>query len=72
MRPAAFPGLLLGMALATAPAFSQPATPAGDLERLREAIEHSRAQVAAYEREERGLLEALEAIEHSAALLDAL
>lgn len=41
----------------------------GDLERLRHAIEASRERVALYEREERGLLEALEAIEESAELL---
>lgn len=41
----------------------------GDLERLRQAIEASRERVALYEREERGLLEALDAIEESAELL---
>ncbi|HEX5067381.1 MAG TPA: peptidoglycan DD-metalloendopeptidase family protein [Myxococcota bacterium] len=41
----------------------------GDLERLRQAIEASRARVSLYEREERGLLEALDAIEESAELL---
>lgn len=50
------------------------AAPAGaqvddDLERVREAIEESRERVATYEREERGLLEALEAIERSERLL---
>lgn len=44
---------------------------ADDLERLRDAIEGSRERVASYEREERGLLEALEAIERSAELLEA-
>jgi septal ring factor EnvC (AmiA/AmiB activator) len=42
-----------------------------DLEVLRRAIEESRSRVSAYEREERGILEVLEAIEHSAALLEA-
>lgn len=44
--------------------------PSGDLELLRRAIAESRSRVARYEREERGILEALEAIEHSAALLE--
>ena len=44
---------------------------ARDLEVLRRAIDDSRSRVAAYEREERGVLEVLEAIEHSAALLEA-
>jgi septal ring factor EnvC (AmiA/AmiB activator) len=42
---------------------------AGDLERLRRAIEDARARVASYEREERGLLEAVEALDVSLALL---
>ena len=42
----------------------------GDLARLRQAIEASRERVALYEREERGLLEALDAIEQSAELLE--
>jgi septal ring factor EnvC (AmiA/AmiB activator) len=41
----------------------------GDLERLRLAIEASRERVALYEREERGLLDALDALEQSAELL---
>jgi septal ring factor EnvC (AmiA/AmiB activator) len=41
-----------------------------DLERLRAAIEDSRSRVAHFEREERGLLDALEAIERTAALLE--
>lgn len=40
-----------------------------DLEHLRRAIEDARERVAAYEREERGLLEALEALDVSVALL---
>jgi septal ring factor EnvC (AmiA/AmiB activator) len=44
---------------------------AAELEVLRRAIDESRSRVAAYEREERGVLEVLEAIEHSAALLEA-
>jgi septal ring factor EnvC (AmiA/AmiB activator) len=50
------------------------ATPAGadreeDLERLRDAISDRRERVAEYEREQRGLLEAVEALDRSAALL---
>jgi len=41
----------------------------GDLARIRQAIEASRDRVALYEREERGLLEALDAIDESAELL---
>jgi septal ring factor EnvC (AmiA/AmiB activator) len=40
-----------------------------DLRRLRRAIQESRERVAGYEREERGLLEAVEALDRSAALL---
>ena len=40
-----------------------------DLDRVREAIAESRERVARFEREERGLLEAIEAIDHSVALL---
>lgn len=51
------------------------APPAGasreqDLAVVRRAIEESRERVAAYEREQRGMLDALEAIEHSAQLLE--
>lgn len=60
---------LLCFALA-APAAAPAADPVdGDLERVREAIAESRERVATYEREERGLLDALEAIERSEALL---
>jgi len=45
------------------------AQPDGDLERIQAAIEASRERVATYEREERGLLDAIEAIDSSAALL---
>ncbi len=50
------------------------AAPAGaegdaDLTRLRQAIEQARERVASYEREERGLLEAVEALDRSVALL---
>lgn len=41
-----------------------------DLERLQEAISASRERVATYERDERGIVEALEALETSAALLE--
>jgi septal ring factor EnvC (AmiA/AmiB activator) len=54
--------LLVGAAAATA-------QPAADLERIQAAIAASRERVAAYEREQRGLLEAVEAIDQSAALL---
>ena len=56
--------------LATLPARAQDAEEQSDLQRLRHAIEASRERVALYEREERGLLEALEAIEESAELLE--
>jgi murein hydrolase activator len=45
------------------------AQPAADLERIKEAIAASRERVAAYEREQRGLLDAIDAIDQSAALL---
>jgi chromosome segregation ATPase len=45
------------------------AQPAADLERLQSAIAASRERVAEYEREEHGLLDAIEAIDESAALL---
>jgi septal ring factor EnvC (AmiA/AmiB activator) len=62
---------LLAAALCTAGAArAQDAEQPGDLERLREAIAASRERVALYEREERGLLEALDAIEQSAELLE--
>lgn len=63
--------------LPLAPALAGPAsaqgekTPAEDLKRLHQAIEESRSRVASYEREERGILDALDAIENSAALLRA-
>lgn len=55
------------LTLASASLADRPA----DLERLREAIEASRERVATFEREERGTLAALEAIETSAQLLEA-
>lgn len=45
------------------------AQPTADLEKIRAAIETSRERVAAYEREQRGLLEAIDAIDRSAELL---
>jgi septal ring factor EnvC (AmiA/AmiB activator) len=42
-----------------------------ELEVLRQAIDESRSRLSGYEREERSVLEVLEAIEHSAALLAA-
>ena len=62
---------LLGVWLAGVVPIGAQGADGGDLERLRLAIEESRARVGAFEREERGLLEALEAIERSAALLEA-
>lgn len=68
-RPCA--GLALCLLLAAAGLHAQEqGTPSQDLERLRAAIQESRDRVASYEREERGLLEALDAIETSAALLE--
>jgi septal ring factor EnvC (AmiA/AmiB activator) len=62
-------GLLTALLLAALPLAAAEPGEEGDLERLRRAIEASRERVALYEREERGLLEALEAIEESAELL---
>ena len=45
------------------------AQPAADLERIQAAIAASRERVASYEREQRGLLEAVEAIDESLSLL---
>jgi septal ring factor EnvC (AmiA/AmiB activator) len=45
------------------------AQPAADLERIQAAIAASRERVAAYEREQRGLLEAIDAIDESLSLL---
>lgn len=67
MRRAALAAVSLLAGLA-AGAQSEPT--GGDLQRLRRAIDESRSRLAYYEREERGILEALEAIEHSAALLE--
>ena len=53
------------LALATA----AHAQPAADLERIQAAIAASRERVATYEREQRGLLDAIDAIDESAALL---
>src|SRR5262249_44406359 len=53
-------------ALAAAPALAQPAA---DLERVQAAITASRERVATYEREQRGLLEAVDAIDQSLSLL---
>jgi murein hydrolase activator len=56
----------LGVGLVAAAALAQPNA---DLEKVRAAIETSRERVATYEREQRGLLEAIEAIDRSAELL---
>jgi murein hydrolase activator len=69
VRPAVRTAAAL-LALAALPAFAQDAEEQSDLQRLRQAIEQSRERVALYEREERGLLEALDAIEESAELLE--
>ncbi len=61
--------VLAALLLAALPVAGAEPGEEGDLERLRRAIEASRERVALYEREERGLLEALEAIEESAELL---
>jgi septal ring factor EnvC (AmiA/AmiB activator) len=67
---AARAALALCCALAALPARAADPEEASDLERLRHAIEASRERVALYEREERGLLEALDAIEETAELLE--
>lgn len=64
LGPVALACLLVG--LVAVPARADRRT---DLEQLREAIEESRARVDQYEREERGLLEAVEALDRAAALL---
>ena len=56
----------LGLVLAHAAGAQQLGS---DLERVREAIAESRERVARFEREERGLLEAIEAIDESVGLL---
>ena len=61
--------MLAGLALLAAGAADRAEAASGDLERLREAIAESRSRLAYYEREERGILDALDAVEHSAALL---
>jgi septal ring factor EnvC (AmiA/AmiB activator) len=60
---------LLGGLLGTALMGVARADRTQDLERLRRAIQESRERVAGYEREERGLLETVEALDRSAALL---
>jgi len=62
---------LLGLAILGALALGSPATADREdgLQRLRDAIADRRERVAAYEREQRGLLEAVEALDRSAALL---
>jgi septal ring factor EnvC (AmiA/AmiB activator) len=58
--------LALGLGALAAPALADRAE---DLEHLREAIEQSRERVAAYGREQRNLLEAVEALDRAAAAL---
>lgn len=60
---------LLGGLIGTALTGVARADRSQDLERLRRAIQESRERVASYEREERGLLETVEALDRSAALL---
>ena len=66
-------GVRRAVALAGAVALALPAAAqlGDDLERVRRAIAESRERVAAFEREERGLLDALEAIDESVGLLRA-
>jgi septal ring factor EnvC (AmiA/AmiB activator) len=59
----------LGFAAAVLAAAAVRAQPSADLERIQAAIAESRDRVAAYEREQRGLLEAIDAIDQSAGLL---
>jgi septal ring factor EnvC (AmiA/AmiB activator) len=60
-------GAALGLALAASPARTQ--EPAPDLEALRRAIEERRALVAAYERQEQGIFDAIDAIDSAARAL---
>ncbi len=62
-------GALLAVLLAAAPGAR--AEREAELEQLRSAIEASRQRVGAYEREGRGLLETLEALDRAAAALEA-
>jgi septal ring factor EnvC (AmiA/AmiB activator) len=66
-RAARLAGLALAALLLGAPAL---ADRRADLEALREAIAASRKRVSDYEREERGLLEVLETLDRTAALLE--
>lgn len=70
MRRALLGAALLAALLAPAGSARAQAPSAADLERLRAAIEESRERVGRFEREERGLLDALDAIERTAALLE--
>ncbi len=72
MRPAAGRALAVGLvlALALAPGVAaQDAETVGELEVLRRAIEEHRERVGSYEREERGLLETVEAMDRAAEAL---
>lgn len=60
--------VLLACLLVFAPGAAQ-ADRESELERLRDAIQDARERVATYEREERGLLEAMEALDRTAVLL---
>ena len=62
--------LAAGLAAALFAALPAAAARDEDLALVRRAIEESRARVEAYEREQRGLLQALEAIERTAQLLE--
>jgi septal ring factor EnvC (AmiA/AmiB activator) len=64
LRPLALAGLLAGL-LATLPAAGERGGD-GELERLRRAIAERRERVAAFEREERGLFDAIEAADAAA------
>ncbi len=64
--------IVLAIALAAGSMGSRPATaadPEADLQRLRAAILISRERVSTYGRDERGLLEALEALDRSISIL---
>jgi len=67
MKPLRCALAVLALGVAAAPAAR--AQLGHDLERVREAIAESRERVASFEREERGLLEAIEAIDESVGLL---
>jgi murein hydrolase activator len=68
-RAKSISGGAVGLALGLLWVSAARAQPAADLERIQAAIAASRERVASYEREQRGLLEAIDAIDQSASLL---